>query len=88
MTKPLDIAKAMLIEANNDYDVVHILIENAVIPLEESWANSRYPDWSVEPIWIPSQQYTLDNSRMSETRMRTVFEILLPFLSENYKIQI
>jgi HEPN domain-containing protein len=143
MTKPLDIAKAMLIEADNDYDVVHILIENnkynlavyhaqqavekllkaclaaegkigiykheifsfflntfsekidfdtmrlledAVIPLEESWANSRYPDWSVEPIWIPSQQYTLDNAKMSETRMRTVFEILSTFLSENYKI--
>jgi HEPN domain-containing protein len=95
MTKPLDIAKAMLIEGNNDYEVVPILIESgkynledAVIPLEESWANSRYPNWSVEPIWIPSQQYTLDNARMSETRMRTVFEILLPFLSENYKIQI
>jgi len=145
MTKPLDIAKAMLIEGNNDYEVVPILIESgkynlavyhaqqavekllkaclaaegkigiykheifsfflytftekidtdtmrlledAIIPLEESWANSRYPDWSVDPIWIPSQQYTLDNARMSETRMRTVFEILLPFLSENYKIQI
>jgi HEPN domain-containing protein len=92
MTKPIDIAKAMLIEGNNDYEVVPILIEsgkynlavyhaqqavekllkaclasegkigNAVIPLEESWANSRYPDWSIEPIWIPSQQYTLDNA--------------------------
>lgn len=84
MTKPLDIAKAMLIEANNDYDVIPILIESgkynhnefnnkindetmgkledAVIPLEESLANSRYPDWSIEPIWIPSQQYTLDNA--------------------------
>ncbi|MDP3104289.1 MAG: HEPN domain-containing protein [Candidatus Methanoperedens sp.] len=145
MTKPIDIAKAMLIEANNDYEVVPILIESgkynlavyhaqqaveklqkaclaaegkigifkheifsffhneftnkindetmgkledAVIPLEESWANSRYPDWSVEPIWIPSQQYTLDNARMSETRMQSVFEILLPFLSENYNIQV
>ncbi len=28
MIKPLDIAKALLIEANNDYDVVPILIEN------------------------------------------------------------
>jgi HEPN domain-containing protein len=37
-------------------------LEDAVIPLEESWANSRYPDWSIEPIWIPSQQYTLDNA--------------------------
>ncbi len=27
MIKPLDIAKALLIEANNDYDVVPILIE-------------------------------------------------------------
>ncbi len=145
MTKPLDIAKAMLIEANNGREVVPILIESgkynlavyhaqqavekllkaclaaegkigiykheifsfflntfseqidtdtmrlledAVIPLEESWANSRYPDWSVDPIWISSQQYTLDNARMSETRMRTVFEILLPFLNENYQIQI
>ncbi len=145
MTKPIDIAKAMLIEANNDYEVVPILIESgkynlavyhaqqavekllkaclaaegkigiykheifsfflntfsekididimklledAVIPLEESWANTRYPDWSFEPIWIPSQQYTLDNARMNGTRMRTIFEILLSFLSENYKIQL
>lgn len=145
MNKSLDIAKAMLIEANNDYEVVHILIESekynlavyhaqqavekllkaclaaegkigifkheifsffhsefnnkindetmgkledAVIPLEESWANSRYPDWSVDPIWIPSQQYTLDNARMSETRMQTVFEILLLFLSKKYNIKI
>ncbi len=143
MNKSLDIAKAMLIEANNDYEVVPILIESrkynlavyhaqqaveklmkaclaaegkigiykhevfsfflttfnekiepdnmmlledAVIPLEESWANTRYPDWSVEPIWVPSQQYTKDNAIMSETRMRTVFEILLPFLSGNYNI--
>ncbi len=145
MIKPLDIAKALLIEANNDYDVVPILIENkkfnlavyhaqqavekllkaclaaegkigiykheifsfflntfnekigtetmrlledAVVPLEESWANSRYPDWTTEPIWVPSQQYTLDNATMGETRMKTVFEILVPFLKKNYKIQV
>jgi HEPN domain-containing protein len=140
-----DIAKAYLIEAKNDSDVVSILIESkkyniavyhaqqavekllkaclaaegkigiykheifsffldafkniidiktiakledAVIPLEENWAISRYPDWSVKPIWIPSQQFTLDNAMMSETRMRTVFEILIPFLKKNYKIQV
>lgn len=63
-------------------------LEDAVIPLEENWAISRYPDWSVKPIWIPSQQFTLDNAIMSETRMRTVFEILIPFLDKNYKIQV
>lgn len=145
MIKTKDIAKALLIEANNDYDIVSLLIDNekynlavyhaqqavekllkaclaaegkigiykheifsfflnefnakidtelmklledAIVPLEESWANSRYPDWSIEPIWIPSQQYTLDNAKMSETRMRTVFEILVPFLKKNYKIQV
>ncbi len=145
MIKTKDIAKALLIEANNDYDIVSLLIDNekynlavyhaqqavekllkaclaaegkigiykheifsfflnefnakintemmklledAIVPLEESWANSRYPDWSSEPIWIPSQQYTLDNAKMSETRMRTVFEILVPFLKKNYKIQV
>lgn len=145
MTQNTDIAKAYLIEANNDFDVVSLLIENkkfsaatyhaqqsiekllkaclaaeskigiykheifsfflnefkdkidnttmakledAVIPLEENWAISRYPDWSVKPIWIPSQQFTLDNAIMSETRMRTVFEILIPFLKKNYKIQV
>jgi HEPN domain-containing protein len=143
--KTKDIAKALLIEANNDYDIVSLLIDNekynlavyhaqqavekllkaclaaegkigiykheifsfflnefnakidtkimklledAIVPLEESWANSRYLDWSSEPIWIPSQQYTLDNAKMSETRMRTVFEILVPFLKKNYKIQV
>lgn len=145
MTQNTDIAKAYLIEANNDFEVVSLLIENkkfsaatyhaqqavekllkaclaaegkigiykheifsfflnefkdktdnttmakledAVIPLEENWAISRYPDWSVKPIWIPSQQFTLDNAIMSETRMRTVFEILTPFLNKNYKIQV
>jgi hypothetical protein len=36
----LDIARAYLIEANNDY--------------EENWAISKYPDWRVKPIWIPA----------------------------------
>ncbi len=145
MTQNPDIARAYLIEASNDCDVVSLLIdykkfsiavyhaqqavekllkaclaaegkigiykheifsfflnefddkidnvtmaklEDAVIPLEENWAISRYPDWSVKPIWIPSQQFTLDNATMSETRMRTVFEILVPFLKENHKIQV
>ncbi len=143
MIKKLDIARAYLIEANNDYDVVSILIENekfnlavyhaqqavekllkaclaaegkigiykheifsfflnafndkidnetmgvleeAVVPLEENWAISRYPDWGNEGIWVPSQQYTLDNAKMNEMRMQTVFKILLPLLRENYKI--
>lgn len=145
MIQKLDVAKAYLIEANNDYDVVSMLIEKkkfsiavyhaqqavekllkaclaaegkigiyqheifsfflnafsdkidnetmvvleeAVVPLEENWAISRYPDWSVKPIWIPSQQITLDNANLNETRMRSVFEILLPFLKKNYKIQV
>lgn len=145
MTQNTDITKAYFIEANNDYDVVSILIkskkfsiavyhaqqavekllksclaaegkigiykheifsfflnefkdkidnttmaklEDAVIPLEENWAISRYPDWSVKPIWIPSQQFTIDNAMMSETRMRTVFQILIPFLKKNYRIQV
>ncbi len=145
MNQNLDISKAYLIEAKNDYDVVPILIENkkysiatyhsqqavekllkaclaaegkigiyrheifsfflnafnekidnvtmakledAVVPQEENWALSRYPDWSAKPIWIPSQQITFDNARMSDARMRTVFEILIPFLKENYKIQV
>ncbi len=145
MIKQLEVAKAYLIEANNDYEVVSMLVEkkkfnlavyhaqqavekllkaclaaegkigiykheifsfflnefkdkidnptmakleDAVIPLEENWAISRYPDWSVKPIWIPSQQFTLDNAMMSETRMRTVFEILIPLLKKNYKIQV
>lgn len=145
MNQNLDIAKAYLIEANNDHDVVSLLIankkfsiavyhaqqavekllkaclaaegkigiykheifsfflnefndkidnmamaklEDAVIPLEENWAISRYPDWSVKPTWIPSQQFTLDSAKMSEIRMQTVFEILVPFLRKNYKIQV
>ncbi|VVB92367.1 HEPN domain protein [uncultured archaeon] len=145
MIKKLDVAKAYLIEANNDYDVVSMLIEKekfnlavyhaqqavekllkaclaaegkigiykheifsfflkefedkmdaqimvtleeGVVPLEENWAISRYPDWSDEGIRIPSQIYTLDDAKMNETRMQMVFKILLPFLKKNYKIQI
>ncbi len=145
MIKKLDIARAYLIEANNDYEVVSMLIEKekfnlavyhaqqavekllkaclaaegkigiykheifsffmnafndkidagtmagleeAVVPLEENWAISRYPDWSNEGIWVPSQQYTLDNAKMNETRMQTVFRILVPLLRKNYEIQV
>jgi HEPN domain-containing protein len=58
-------------------DLTMALLEEAVIPLEENWALSRYPDWSVDPIWIPSQQFNLENAQMSETRMKTAFEILM-----------
>ena len=70
-----------------DTDIMRLL-EDAVIPLEESWANSRYPDWSIEPIWVPSEQYTLDNAIMGETKMHTVFEILVTFLMKNYQIKV
>jgi HEPN domain-containing protein len=141
----MEIARAFLIEANSDYDVVSKLIENrkyniaayhaqqavekllksclaaegkigiykheifsfflnafdekidketminledAIVPLEENWAISRYPDWSVKPIWIPSQQFTLENAQMCEARMQTVFNILVPLLKKNYQIQV
>lgn len=141
----MDIARAYLIEANNDYDVVSLLIENkkfsiavfhaqqavekllkaclaaegeigiykheifsfflnafkdkieietmalleeAVVPLEENWAISKYPDWRAKPIWIPSQQYNHNNARMNEMRMQSVFDILVPFLKINYIIKV
>jgi len=145
LNQNFDIAKAYLIEANNDFDVVSLLIENnkfsiavfhaqqaveklqkaclaaegeigiykheifsfflnafknkieietmalleeAVVPLEENWAISKYPDWRVKPIWIPSQRYNHDNARMNETRMQSVFDILVPFLKINYDIEV
>jgi len=145
MIQQLEVAKAYLIEANNDYEVVSMLIENkkfnlavyhaqqavekllkaclaaegkigifkheifsffmnafndkidmetmalleeSVVPLEENWAISRYPDWSKDSMWIPSQHYTFENAKMNETRMQTVFKILLRFLKEKYKIQV
>jgi len=141
----MDIAKAFLIEANNDYDVVSMLVENekfnlatyhaqqavekllkaclaaqgkigiykheifsfflkefnkridddtmqiledAVVPLEESWSISRYPDWTSEPIWVPSQRFTFEDGEISESRMNTVFEILVPFLKIRYGIEV
>ena len=145
MIQQFEVAKAYLIEANNDYEVVSMLIENkkfnlavyhaqqavekllkaclaaegkigifkheifsfflnafndkidietmalleeSVVPLEENWAISRYPDWSKDSMWIPSQHYTFENAKMNETRMQTVFKILLRFLKEKYKIQV
>jgi len=145
MIQQLEIAKAYLIEANNDFEVVSMLIEKkkfnlavyhaqqaveklqkaclaaegkigiykheifsffmnafnekidketmalleeSVVPLEENWAISRYPDWSKNSMWIPSQQYTFDNAMMNKKRMETVFNILLRLLKENYNIQV
>lgn len=145
MIRQLEVAKAYLIEAHNDYEVVSLLIEKekfnlavyhaqqavekilkaclaaegkigiykhevfsffinafndkidietmalleeSVVPLEENWAISRYPDWSKDSMWILSQQYTLDNAKMNEMRMQTVFKILVRFLKEKYKIQV
>ncbi|MDI6810800.1 MAG: HEPN domain-containing protein [archaeon] len=62
-------------------------IEENVIELEEEWALSRYPDWEVEPIWIPSRGYTKQNAEERRNNMNIVFEILTKFLRDNYKLK-
>ena len=63
------------------------VIEENLIELEEEWALSRYPDWDVEPIWIPSQGYTKQNAEERRENMNKVFEILTKFLRESYTIK-
>ena len=48
------------------------IIEENLIELEEEWALSRYPDWDVEPIWIPSQGYTNQNAEEPDEGKRQV----------------
>ena len=46
------------------------LLEEDVVPLEENWAMSKYPDWRVKPIWIPSQQFVSLSDRIQNIQIK------------------
>jgi len=63
------------------------ILDSSIIILEEEWALSRYPDWDVEPIWIPSEQYTKEDAEDRREKMKDVFYILTDFLRKNYNLE-
>lgn len=63
------------------------ILESSIIILEEEWALSRYPDWDVEPIWIPSERYNKEDAEDRREKMKKVFYILTGFLKKKYKLE-
>lgn len=63
------------------------ILDSNIIQLEEEWALSRYPDWDVQPIWIPSEQYTKEDAEDRRQKMKDVFAILTNFLRKNYNLE-
>ncbi len=62
-------------------------IEDSIIELEEEWALSRYPDWDVKPIWIPSERYTIKDAEDNKAKMINVFDTLVKFLKDKYQLE-
>jgi HEPN domain-containing protein len=63
------------------------ILDSCIIKLEEEWALSRYPDWDVEPIWIPSERYIKEDAEDRREKMKAVFHVLTDFLGKNYKLE-
>jgi HEPN domain-containing protein len=63
------------------------ILEDNVPELEEEWADSRYPEWENEQIWIPSEEYSLDDATKMKGRMEAASKILKKFLKEKHGIK-
>jgi HEPN domain-containing protein len=63
------------------------ILDSSIIKLEEEWALSRYPNWDVEPIWIPSERYKKEDAEDRREKMKAVFHILTDFLGKKYKLE-
>lgn len=63
------------------------ILDSNIVKLEEEWALSRYPNWDVEPIWIPSERYKKEDAEDRREKMKAVFHILTDFLGKKYKLE-
>lgn len=69
-----------------DSDDMKVLEDN-VPELEKEWADSRYPEWENEQIWIPSEEYSLADATKMKERMGAASKILKKFLKERHGIK-
>lgn len=65
-----------------------IVLENNIPELEEEWADTRYPEWESENIWIPSEEYNIDDAKEMQDRMESSSKILTKFLKEKHGIKL
>lgn len=63
-----------------------ILAEN-IPELEEEWSATRYPGWESGEIWIPSEEYTIDDAKKVKRQMEAASKILKKFLKEKHRIK-
>ncbi|HHT9114703.1 MAG TPA: HEPN domain-containing protein [Candidatus Wunengus sp. YC65] len=68
-------------------DEMKILTEN-IPELEEEWSATRYPGWENAQIWVPSEEYTVDDARDMKRRMEASSRILRKFLKEKHRIKL
>ena len=59
-------------------DEMVILTKN-IPELEEEWSATRYPGWESGDIWIPSEEYTVDDAKEMKSRMETSSKALKKF---------
>lgn len=73
----------------NKFDASEMDILTDNIPeLEEEWSVTRYPGWDNSEIWIPSEQYTIEDATEIGEKMEIVSNILKKFLKEKHNIAI
>jgi len=57
---------------------MEILTKN-IPELEEEGSATRYPGWESGDIWIPSEEYTVDDAKEMKSRMETSSKALKKF---------
>lgn len=62
------------------------ILSDSIPELEEEWSATRYPGWQDDRIWIPSENYTIDDAIEMKSRMIAVSGILKNFLKEQHGI--
>ena len=67
-------------------DEIQTLMET-VPALEEEWSATRYPGWDDGHLWIPSQEYTLEDAKEMESKMKAAAVVLKKFLKAGHGIE-
>lgn len=62
-------------------------LTNSIPELEEEWSAARYPAWEDGHIWIPSENYTLDDALQIEEKMNIASGILIKYLEDKHALR-